>query len=369
MGRTGRRPDSRRNCLFLTTSDEAFLMALAVVHLWRTGYVEPVIPPPAPWHLVAQQAMALVLQHSHLGLEQCRKELARLFPELDGQGMDAVLTHMLAEEILWQDKGLLGFGRKGEELYGRQNFLNLLSSFDSPVQFLVRNGTAELGYIDPILLKKDEAGSGKAGPQLLLLAGRSWAITGVDFSSRTIWVEVAKEQGKARWLGSSRSLSFALCQAVKNVLMAERTGLPLSKRGHVFFEELQSALPAFSDDAPTLEHLENGACRWWTFAGGAANGIFAAALRARTSRVVADDFYLEVSFDLTGADLRGLLDGFDLDALAVRLMADRVADIKFSNSLPPDLLASMVRHRLLDEVGARFALSAADQRGLRGGKR
>ncbi len=26
------------------------------------GYVEPVVPPPEPWHLVAQQAMAFVLQ-------------------------------------------------------------------------------------------------------------------------------------------------------------------------------------------------------------------------------------------------------------------------------------------------------------------
>jgi ATP-dependent Lhr-like helicase len=39
MGRTGRRPGSRRNCLFLTTTDEALLIACAMVSLWQSGFV------------------------------------------------------------------------------------------------------------------------------------------------------------------------------------------------------------------------------------------------------------------------------------------------------------------------------------------
>lgn len=60
LGRTGRRPGSRRNLLFLTTSSEALLRAAAISLLWSEGFVEPVQPPALPFHIYAQQALALV---------------------------------------------------------------------------------------------------------------------------------------------------------------------------------------------------------------------------------------------------------------------------------------------------------------------
>ena len=62
MGRTGRRPGTLRNCLFLATSDEALLGAAALVNLWRRGLVEAVSPPRMPYQVVAQQILAMVLQ-------------------------------------------------------------------------------------------------------------------------------------------------------------------------------------------------------------------------------------------------------------------------------------------------------------------
>lgn len=62
IGRTGRRLGSSRNCLFLATKEDAFLRALALLQLWRKGYVEPIEPPARPMHIYAQQTMALALQ-------------------------------------------------------------------------------------------------------------------------------------------------------------------------------------------------------------------------------------------------------------------------------------------------------------------
>ena len=67
MGRTGRRAGTRSNCLFLATSDEGLLRAAALLDLWRSGYVEPVNAPPKPFHILAQQLMALVLQERGIG--------------------------------------------------------------------------------------------------------------------------------------------------------------------------------------------------------------------------------------------------------------------------------------------------------------
>jgi ATP-dependent Lhr-like helicase len=45
LGRTGRRPGTLRNMLFLSTDDAQFLRACGLLLLWSEGYVEPVTPP------------------------------------------------------------------------------------------------------------------------------------------------------------------------------------------------------------------------------------------------------------------------------------------------------------------------------------
>ncbi|GAA2454054.1 hypothetical protein GCM10010405_42360 [Streptomyces macrosporus] len=67
IGRTGRRADTVRNCLFLTTDEDTLLQAAGLLLLWGRGWVEPVTAPPEPRHLVAQQLLAVTLQEHKLG--------------------------------------------------------------------------------------------------------------------------------------------------------------------------------------------------------------------------------------------------------------------------------------------------------------
>jgi ATP-dependent Lhr-like helicase len=82
MGRTGRRTGTRRNCLFLATTDEALLCAAALTLLWRRGYVEHIRPPPKPYQVVAQQIMALVLQHGGIERGAIARAIGRTFRDL-----------------------------------------------------------------------------------------------------------------------------------------------------------------------------------------------------------------------------------------------------------------------------------------------
>ena len=68
LGRTGRRSGTTRNLLFLATTDEELVRAAALTMLWGEGYIEPVVPPPKPRHLLAQQLLALALQKHQLGI-------------------------------------------------------------------------------------------------------------------------------------------------------------------------------------------------------------------------------------------------------------------------------------------------------------
>ncbi len=66
LGRTGRRADTTRNCLFLCIDDESVLLAAGMLKRWSDGWVEPIEPPAHPRHIAAQQLMALCLQEHRI---------------------------------------------------------------------------------------------------------------------------------------------------------------------------------------------------------------------------------------------------------------------------------------------------------------
>jgi hypothetical protein len=107
-------------------------------NLWGQGYVEPIEPPLAPYHLVAQQSLALVLQQGGVGRRALNKWLE---PLLCGAHIDsstaAILDYMLEAGILSDDSGILGVGPEGERLFGRKHYMTFLSIFDSPPVFTV----------------------------------------------------------------------------------------------------------------------------------------------------------------------------------------------------------------------------------------
>ncbi len=64
---------------------------------------------------------------------------------------------MIDTEILSDDSGLLWLGAKGEQSFGRQNFMELFSVFMTPPIFRVLHGRREIGQVDEsaLLAKQD----------------------------------------------------------------------------------------------------------------------------------------------------------------------------------------------------------------------
>ncbi|MBF0590315.1 MAG: DEAD/DEAH box helicase, partial [Magnetococcales bacterium] len=112
IGRTGRRTGSCRNCLFLATTEEAFLRTMGLMQLWREGYVEPIKPPPLPFHILAQQMMALVLQESGIGMGAWQQHIGGMpgFNSMAPEDQNAMICFMLAQGILFEEGGLLMMG-------------------------------------------------------------------------------------------------------------------------------------------------------------------------------------------------------------------------------------------------------------------
>ncbi|MCP3912975.1 MAG: hypothetical protein GY713_18730 [Actinomycetia bacterium] len=252
LGRTGRRPGTTRNTLFLPTKEDQYTQALGLVRLWEAGFVESVSAPPSPAHLLAQQIMALVLQEHAMGEHGWPGWLGD--PNVFGQDVLAVggeiIDYMLAGQILFSDQGLLSFGDKGEAIFGRRHFMDLMSAFTSEPVFAVRAGRSEVGLVPDVALSAAEANNG-----LPPLAGRHWFTEWVDFRRRVISVSPASGGGKVKFWGSGLPLSYELCQSIHRVLVGENVAAQLSHRATEKLEEDRAAHSWLSEDgSPVLLH-------------------------------------------------------------------------------------------------------------------
>jgi len=351
MGRTGRRQGMPRNCTFLATNDESLMVALALCRLLALGFTESVEPPDYPWHIVAQQAMALVLERTPIGLGEVLEALVNEFPEFEVHDVEELLQHLLTKDFLTKQDDLLGFGVHGEREFGARNFLDLVSSFTTPTMLLAQFGVQELGYVDPISVRSRE------GSAVVSLGGHSWRVQSVDWKRRVVWVEPSADVGKSRWFGSSRAMSGKLASAIKESLLEPVIGCTASKRTKARLEKLAQDFAFLSGGATDVVVRRGASLSWWTFAGGAANAVLASAIRQHGSGLAttADDLavFMPAAAEVLLPRVSEALAGWRPPETLVQ---EHGEDLKFSSCLPTRLLELCVTARLFDLEGARAAL-------------
>ena len=356
LGRTGRRPGTQRNCLFLATSDDGFLRASGLLRLWHDGYVESVVPPPEPFHIFAQQLLALALQEGRVGRRTWREWLGAMpaFRAMTPDHLHDIIEFMLARGILFEDGGMLSIGAEGERSFGHRHFMELMSVFTSDPLFSVRHGRTELGLVHPLSFQVR-----REGPVVLLLAGRSWEVSHVDWDHRIAYVKATAERGRSRWIGPGVPLSFDHCRAIRRVLVEGALPVDVSKRARTKLDELQQDFSWVDAAGTALVHNQAGTSRWWTFAGLRANAILgelAGPLRLPTSRE--DNLSIRLRDDVRIEDLRRRLDGLpgNTPADASPITPDVADSLKFTTCLPEKLALRTTRQRGSDAQGVRACL-------------
>lgn len=349
LGRTGRRPGTLRNCLFLATDQESLIQAIAIVEQWQEGYVEPIRPPVMPLHLLAHQIMALALQEKGIGTRAWQEWLLRLpaFAEIPEPDRDAVLKHMLDQGYLQEDGGILGLGVKGEEDFGYRNFMELFSVFTSTPEFSVFWGRQHLGSVhESTFLTRNE------GPIRLSLAGRSWRVEELDWSERTVFVSPERERGVSRWLGLGRPLRFDLCRKIRTILTEEVNYQCLARRAT---EALAEAREEFcwlrSDSVCVRTPPGEDRTEIWTYAGQTVNSSLSNALSHATGKTASvDNFRLR----LAGVFSADMVQQWFAEMRAIGPMPPAPADLaailerlKFRQCLPKELAERMLSLRLM----------------------
>jgi ATP-dependent Lhr-like helicase len=356
LGRTGRREGSSRNCLFLATSSEALLNATGLVELWRAGYVEPTEPPPLPFHVLCQQLMALALQergiarNSWLGWLSQAADLATTESDV----RDSLVNELLRQDILWEDAGVLWFGRRGEKELGYRAFSELLSVFTTEPLLTVLHGPTEIGHLHPLSLA-----SPHGQPRVVSLGGRSWAVHNVDWKHRTVSVEPSSEAGRSLWKGRGPAIGAQLCGAIRDVLTGHDLAPEWSRRASEEVVRLRGEHGFLNRDGTCLQVTQKGESVWWTFAGLHANDQVASVMQNRSG------------LTCRAANLLIEIDGIPDDQVINSVVSTQgelpVSEaaieaawnaIKFADYLPADLRLQMLRARLSDHDSVRKVLSA-----------
>ncbi|MGH3273309.1 MAG: DEAD/DEAH box helicase [Streptosporangiaceae bacterium] len=353
FGRSGRRAGMARNCLFLALGEEGLLAAAGLLLLWGQGWVEPVIPPPEPRHIVAQQILALCLQEHQVGANLWAAWWEGL--SMFGPSARPIADHLVARGFLESDGGMLFIGPEAEKRFGFRHFMELTAAFTALPQFTVLCGREEIGRTDPSLL------TGKVdGPRLLLLAGQNWRVTWTDWKRRRCFVEPADGGGRARWASpGSAGASFALSRAVREVLLGTDPPARLTRRARATLAVArESATEVIHPGGTVIVRDASGDVRWWNWAGWHANAPLVATLDGvadPAQRI--EDFYIRLRADATPQSWEAALGGIQ-ERLCLPAVDGKALDgLKFSATLPRHLAEATLAQRLADLKGARIALA------------
>ncbi|MBU2668299.1 DEAD/DEAH box helicase [Actinoplanes bogorensis] len=352
LGRTGRRSDTVRNCLFLALKGESLVEAAALLNLWGSGWVEPVTPTPEPRHIVAQQMMALCLQEHQVG-DQLWPEWWNGLAPFD-RGAEPIVRHLAREGYLDSDGGMYYIGPEAEKRFGRRHFMGMTAVFLGAPEFTVLAGRDEIGKVDPYLLVEEIP-----GPRRLLLAGRSWQVTYIDWKRRRCFVEPVESGGRARWTNWGLSGSgYELTRAMRDVLLGADPPVKLTRRA---VDQLTEQRDRYSSlvhpGGNVIMRADDGDLRWWTWAGFRANATLTATLSEVTDVTQRfNDQYIRLREDLTPAAWHELVADAGTRLCLPEVNKKALEGLKFSEALPERLAVATLAARLADLAGAERVL-------------
>jgi ATP-dependent Lhr-like helicase len=198
------------------------------------------------------------------------------------------------------------------------------------------------------------------GPSVLLLAGRAWRVTHLDWRRRRAFAEPAADQGRSRWGGQGQSLGFELCRAIRQLLAVDTVAPEWSRRAVTQMEAIRSEFPWLAGDDANILGLSGGEVAWWTIAGGRANAALDHGLACRSGTRVASDslavrFPRHPRIDAIASHVEDLV-VVDPAQIVPPVSEPALDGVKFSECLPPDLAIHVVRARLADVRGVEATL-------------
>lgn len=226
-------------------------------------------------------------------------------------------------------------------------------TFTAPPQFTALWGRREVGRTDPMLLSEPVQ-----GPRVLLLGGRSWEVTWIDWRRQRCQVQPTDQPGKALWYSRTvGGTSFTLNQAVRDVLLGAQPPVRMTQRAEKHLATAREERSTTVRPDASVITRRGTDVTWWTWGGFRANATLAATLGSLTDgRQRFTDTHLRLRPDVT-RDMWYAATAAASERLSLpEVNANAVAGLKFGDALPQRLAEATLARRLADLDGAQALL-------------
>jgi ATP-dependent Lhr-like helicase len=363
LGRTGRR-GGPASMTFVPTNGEQLALAIALLMLHRRGWVEPLVPPWRPFPILAQQILATILQHGGIARTDLVASLSTnaAFARITLPEIDAIVDHLLSEDVLETIDGSLGLGETGERRYGHRSFMDLASVFTSSQSVTVQCGDREIGTLDrwfiDDMLARDRSS--------FLLSGQAWDVVSWPDAGSILAVREAPRAEAPLFMGGGVVLGFEVMQAIRTVLATTTDvsetlplGISLSDSTRQAIDALRRASEPQRLALQSSPIVQDGA--YWicyTYAGLRANRLLAdllfqplgeTAIVTNTSiKIRSKTFAIEAFSE----SLRSLASSEAMTAAVDGMQTIPRVETKFDELVSPDEFAAFARERAYDLSGA-----------------
>lgn len=177
-----------------------------------------------------------------------------------------MVDHLIRENHLFEESGLLSMGGEAEKRFGRKNFMDIYCVFSSFVSYSVfTTGGKELGTLERQFADTIEEG------YCFLLGGIAWIVERIDQDHRSIIVTKAPAGKTPRWGGfSPRFLGYDLCRKVYHILISDEQYSYCDESSLETLTQIRNDR-AFLRLSPAPMEEEEDNVFWWIFAGGRIN--------------------------------------------------------------------------------------------------
>ena len=213
LGRTGRRPGTGRNLTFLATADDELLRAAALLLLLEEGFVEPVVAPPEPRHIAAQQLLGVALQKGRISLGE-EAGWIRDLGLAGAQDLREIARWLVDTGHVDLDDGLAFVGPAAEQRYGRRIFRDSAGRVHDGAGGPGRRGPSGNRQHRPDGADREGDRAENHRPGRSHLAGHPRGLASPSGIRRA-----QRAGGTSRWSGEPRPFSFELANAMRRVLL------------------------------------------------------------------------------------------------------------------------------------------------------
>ena len=210
-GRTGRREGRVQSTTIYVRNSGELLTALAQVSLAQEGWSEPVRPRTRAYHILFQQMLNAVLHSGGINRDALWQGLLGIaaFRDISREEYDELVQHLLATGMLAAVSGVLVLGDRAERQLGARRFQALITSFDTPDVYVVKDvanffevGQLESWFVDELRQSLEEG----AGNPVIVLSGRAWQVLRIHEAAATLDVCADKSGQLPKWLATTPHL-------------------------------------------------------------------------------------------------------------------------------------------------------------------